>query len=97
MDIKLPKNVIKIKFIDFLKDNGVYKKFMNEAALNTDADLVDYISDYNKIEYSRFIDCAFSWDDTADGIAFWSRIHDLWNDTLFKINKDMTKNLKSIW
>jgi hypothetical protein len=99
MNIQMSTTIITKKFIDFLKHNNIYDTFMHEAGLSDEYTIFMYINKCrkNKVEDSRFVDYAFSWDDTSNGIKFWSKINDSWYDMLHKIDKDTFNNLKSIW
>ena len=64
------------KFIEFLKDNGVYEKYM----LNLLKDFMEW-SDAKIVISSYFV-----WEDTPEGFAFWSELNRKWYKLLSENN-----------
>lgn len=61
------------KFEDFLKREGVYKRYWINKELDTSG-LLEF--DYDK-PYG-YISEAFIWSATKEGYRFWSEINDMW-------------------
>lgn len=80
-----------IKFIHFLKKNGVYQKYViNAQQLNgltyrrrvgKKVNVVEYILDSLIYENGEFLILdAFNWSDTIEGHTFWEKINTKWYD-----------------
>jgi hypothetical protein len=78
-----------IKFIHFLKKNGVYQKYViniqklhslaYRAQFGKKVNVIEYILDSLIYENGEFlISDAFQWSDTIEGHTFWKNIHTKW-------------------
>ena len=71
---------IKQLFIYFLKQNNAYETFMFYFNIREDFRnrACPKICFFSKIEYTRYIDKAFTWDKTNKGWEYWSELNQKW-------------------
>lgn len=72
-------------FFGFLKDEGVYRKYIRnlirESGLYSIAKLKEYTYFYSE---AVFISYAFDWDETDEGGDFWNNVNYKWMYEMIK-------------
>ena len=80
------KNIYIVRFFRFLKENGLfgrYLKYYKINKLNEKRPLYKFLNGYDPFVY---ISNAFSWDETEEGFDFWEEKHSEWVRTYEKKN-----------
>lgn len=83
---KLSGGNMKEKFIEFLKERGIYEKFVGCVYLNKDRNRSfiqtrDFEDVFKKPE-NTYIDQSFDWGKTEDGGEYWNNIYNEWMEIL---------------
>lgn len=88
---ELMKNLMKKKFIKFLKENNVYERFMYNFEHREER-----FYKYQKINFKTYFNgthercllfSAFDWDSTSEGLRFWDEIDTKWVVYIIKNGK----------
>ncbi|MCF7795956.1 hypothetical protein K9M42_02585 [Patescibacteria group bacterium] len=85
----LSKNKTNIKqhFIHFMKQKGIYEKFIGCYELYPNPIFIGTIEKLYKTEMPKlWIDWALSWDKTKDGHSYWRKVQSEWYQYLKKLN-----------
>ena len=72
---------MKKRFIEFLKKNEAYDKFVRNAQADHGATLDGIISRWT--DSTRWIGAAFNWDTTPEGREYWRNLDAAWKKVLF--------------
>ena len=71
-------------FIEFLKKEGVFEKYLANAksVSNNVEDLKRFLKDFNICDYPFL---GFSWRDSEEGFDFWNGIAEKWNNYVMEL------------
>lgn len=69
-------------FTKFLKENGVFGKYINEFSKSIWNEEKNFITFISETSLNAFLSYAFDWRNTENGSTFWRKIDSKWVKTL---------------
>ena len=83
------------EFVDFLVNNDIYDKFINNLHMEVSASYHSfYRKDWMSIEtfcddlrWYDYVEFAFVWVDSPEGKDFWNNVHQLWMKDMKKMRR----------
>lgn len=77
---------MKEKFIEFLKATGSYEAFVENLMRDHCATLDGFISRNSNLPM-RWIQGAFTWQETEQGHDYWDSLHETWTDMVINMEE----------
>jgi hypothetical protein len=99
MKVRLSKEDVYNDFKAFLEENDAKFNFFEEAMIDDDEDLREYVYSFVKSgeSFVYLIDFAFTWSDTDQGEGYWSGLNEDWETHIYYMKRRWKEQCNSIW